>query len=101
MRVHELIARLQSFPKKMQQLPVVTYEGLTAPGRRWPSSLIAIGTAQKPALAAATESLSCSCYKDARAVPLRVGTQARSRKTLKVTNVPPGTHVSALPAKRF
>jgi hypothetical protein len=27
MRVHELIARLQSLPKKMQQLPVVTYEG--------------------------------------------------------------------------
>jgi hypothetical protein len=27
MRVYELILRLQSLPKKMQQLPVVTYEG--------------------------------------------------------------------------
>lgn len=27
MRVHELIFRLQSLPKKLRQLPVVTYEG--------------------------------------------------------------------------
>jgi hypothetical protein len=27
MRVHQLIVRLQSLPKKIQQLPVVTFEG--------------------------------------------------------------------------
>lgn len=27
MRVHDLIARLQSLPKQHQRLPVVTYEG--------------------------------------------------------------------------
>lgn len=85
MRVHELIRRLQSLPKKMQQLPVVTYEGsLLLPVPRTLASLIATGAVRKPELDEAGES-SSSAVTEARSF----GVAHQSARLVKTETRPP------------